>query len=297
MSSHPSPSDTFETARPVLVRAAYGMLGSWADAEDVVQDTWLRWSRVDAEGIRDPRSYLLRATHRQALNRLRAERARREAYVGPWLPEVLVSGDDPAAEATDRADRADQLTLAMLVVLETLTPEERCAFLLREVFEVPYAEIAATLDRSEAAARQLVHRAREHVREGRPRFPADAATQRRVTSAFVAASLSGDTATLASMLAPDAVALSDGGGKVRAAINPIQGADRVARFMAGVARTYTRDAPGDVFSPAYVNGVLGMVGEHEGSLTFVAVLDVAGGLVRAVHLVVNPDKLARMRRT
>lgn len=297
MSSSPSPSDTFEAYRPVLVRAAYGMLGSWADAEDVVQEAWLRWSRVDTDGVRNPRAYLLRATHRLALNRLRTERARRETYVGPWLPELVVSRDDPAGSVTDRAERAEQLTLALLVVLETLSPEERCAFLLRETFEVPYTEIAATLDRSEPAVRQLVHRAREHVRHGRPRFPADAATQERVTSAFVAASRSGDISTLASLLAPEAVALSDGGGKVRAAINAIRGADRVARFMAGVTRIYTTEAPGDVLSPAYVNGVFGMVGEHEGRLTFVAVLDIAGGLVRGVHLVVNPDKLARMRRT
>jgi len=272
------------------------MLGSWADAEDVVQETWLRWSRVDTDGVRDARSYLLRATHRQALNRLRAERARRETYVGPWLPELLVSPDDPAADATDRAERAEQLTLALLVVLETLSPEERCAFLLREVFDVPYTDIGATLDRSEPAVRQLVHRAREHVREGRPRFPADAATQRRVTDAFVAASLSGDTATLASLLAPDAVALSDGGGRVRAAINPIYGADRVARFMAGIGNTFAREATGDVLSPAYVNGVLGIVAEREGRLTLVGVLDVADGLVHAVHVMVNPEKLARVRR-
>lgn len=297
MSYSPSPSDAFEACRPLLVRGAYGMLGSWADAEDVVQETWLRWSRVDADGVRDPRAYLLRATHRLALNRLRAERARRESYVGPWLPELVVSQDDPAGDVTDRAERVEQLSMALLVVLETLSPEERAAFLLRETFEVPYAEIAATLDRSEPAVRQLVHRARERVREGRPRFPADAATQERVTSAFVAASLSGDTAALTSLLAPEAVALSDGGGKVRAAINPIEGADRVARFMAGVARIYSAEAPGDVLSPAYVNGVFGMVGEHDGRLTFVAALDIADGLVRAVHLVVNPDKLARMRRT
>ena len=297
MSSPRSPSETFEAQRPVLVRAAYGMLGSWADAEDVVQETWLRWSRVDTGGVRDPRSYLLRATHRQALNRLRAERARRETYVGPWLPELLVSEDDPAAAATDRAEQAEQLTLALLVVLETLSPEERCAYLLREVFDVPYAEIAGSLDRSEPAVRQLVHRAREHVREGRPRFPADAATHRRVTSAFAAASLSGDTSTLVSLLAPEAVALSDGGGKVRAAINPIRGADRVARFMAGLGRTYAREAPGDVLSPAFVNGVPGMVGEHDGQLTFVAALDVAGGRVHAVHILVNPEKLARVRRS
>ena len=297
MSSSPSPSDTFEAFRPALVRAAHGMLGSWADAEDVVQEVWLRWSRVDTDGVRDPRAYLLRAAHRLALNRLRSERARRESYIGPWLPELLVSPDDPARDVTDRADRAEQLTLALLVVLETLSPEERCAFLLREIFDVAYSDIAATLDRSEPAVRQLVHRAREHVRAGRPRFPTDAATQERITSAFVAASMSGDTSTLVSLLAPEAVALSDGGGRVRAAINPIRGADRVARLMAGVARIYSTEAPGDVLSPAYVNGVYGMVAEHEGRLTFVAVLDIADGLVRGVHLVVNPDKLARMRRT
>lgn len=295
MSSHPSPSETFEALRAELVRAAYGMLGSMADAEDVVQETWLRWSRVDTDEVRDPRAYLLRAVHRQALNRLRTERARRESYVGPWLPEPLVSRDDPAREVTDRAERAEQLTLAMLVVLETLSPEERCAFLLRDVFDVGYADIAATLDRTEAAVRQLVHRARLRVREGRPRFPADTATQERLTSAFLAASLSGDTSTLVKLLAPDAVALSDGGGQVRAAVNPITGADRVARFMAGVAARFAAEAADQTVSLASVNGVLGVVGERAGDLTFVAVLDIADGLVRAVHLVVSPEKLARVR--
>ncbi|MBO0745295.1 MAG: RNA polymerase sigma factor SigJ [Candidatus Dormibacteraeota bacterium] len=296
MSSRRSPSETFEAYRPVLVRAAYGMLGSWADAEDVVQETWLRWSRVDTDGVRDARAYLLRATHRQALNRLRAERTRRETYVGPWLPEPLVSRDDPALAVTERAERAERLTLALLVVLETLSPEERCAFLLREVFDAPYAEIAATLERTEPATRQLVHRARERVRQGRPRFPADRATQERVTSAFVEATLSGDTTTLTSLLAPGAVALSDGGGKVLAARNPIRGADRVARFMAGLGRTLATEGGGETMTPAYVNGVLGVVGEHEGRLTFVGVLDVADGLIRAVHIVVNPEKLAHVRR-
>lgn len=286
----------FEACRPDLVRAAYGMLGSWADAEDVVQETWLRWSRVDIDGIREPRAYLLRAAHRQALNRLRTERARRETYVGPWLPEPLISRDDPAQKVTDRAEQAEQLTLALMVVLETLSPEERCAFLLHEVFETPYAEVAATLERSEPAVRQLVHRARERVREGRPRFPTDAVMQERLTSAFVAASLSGDTSTLAGLLAPDAVALSDGGGRVLAAVNPIRGADRVARFMIGIAARYQQQAAGEVLTPAYVNGVLGLVGEREGQITFAGVLDIADGLVRAVHVVVNPDKLAHARR-
>lgn len=297
MSSHPSPSDVFEVCRPELVRAAYGMLGSWADADDAVQETWLRWSRVDADDVRDPRAYLLRAVHRQALNRLRAVRSRRETYIGPWLPEPLISREDPAREVTDRAERAEQLTLALLVVLETLSPEERCAYLLHEVFEAPYPEIAATLDRSQPAVRQLVHRAREHVRAGRPRFDADAATQERITAAFVAASLSGDTSALAGMLAPDAVALSDGGGKVRAAVNPIQGADRVARFMAGIANRYAQDTGAGTLSMAYVNGVPGLIGEQEGELTFVGVLDLAGGLIHAVHILVNPEKLTHVRRT
>ncbi|MBO0702583.1 MAG: RNA polymerase sigma factor SigJ [Candidatus Dormibacteraeota bacterium] len=290
-----SPSEAFESCRLDLQRAAYAMLGSWADAEDVVQDTWVRWSRVDTDGVRDARSYLLRATHRQALNRLRQERTRRETYIGPWLPEPLVGTQDPGGEVSDRAERSERLTLALLLVLERLSPEERCAFLLREVFDAPYGEIAATLDRSEPAVRQLVHRAREHVRAGRPRFPTDAATQKRVTSAFLEATLSGDTATLASLLAPDVVALSDGGGKVLAARNPIYGADRVARFMTGLGRAYGEQAEKEMLRPAYINGVPGVVGERDGRLALIGVLDVAGGVVGAVHILVNPEKLARVR--
>ncbi|MGH7910877.1 MAG: sigma factor-like helix-turn-helix DNA-binding protein [Candidatus Dormibacteraceae bacterium] len=213
------------------------------------------------------------------------------AYVGPWLPEPLVSDEDPARRITDRAEHAEQLTMAMLVVLEALSPEERCAFILREVFGIGYGEIASTLDRSEAAVRQIVHRAREHVRTRRPRFEADGETQRRVTRAFVAASLSGDTSALLALLAPDAVALSDGGGIVTAAINPIRGAGRVARFMAGIG---TR-ASGERFSSAYVNGVFGAVGERDGRVTTVGVLDIVDGLVAGVYVIVNPDKLRHVR--
>ena len=228
-----SDADVFEAHRDLMFAVAYRMLGTITDAEDAVQDAWLRWSARTATQVADPRAYLARIAVNTALNRLRAVRARREAYVGPWLPEPLLTetGPDPA----DRAELAESVSMAMLVVLESLTPDERAVFVLREVFGFSHAEIAAALGRPDAAVRQLAHRAREHVQARRPRFDVDWNQQREVTDRFLAAAAGGDIEGLVSVLAPSVTLLSDGGGKTRAALRPITGAAKVARFIAGIA--------------------------------------------------------------
>lgn len=214
----------------MLVGAAYRVVGSVVDAEDVVQEAWLRWSAADREEVRDVRAYLIRITTRLALNRLRQQKARREQYVGPWLPEPMLSTraeDDPAAIA----EIADSVSMAMLVVLETLSPLERAAFVLREVFDLSFAEIATTLDRSESAVRQLAHRARGHVHARQPRHTVDKARHNEVTTQFLTAAWSGDLTQVVSLLAPDVELVSDGGGKKKAALRPLLGSDKVARWL------------------------------------------------------------------
>ncbi len=283
--------EEFAAHRRLLFSVAYDVLGSVADAEDVVQETWLRWSRVDVGEVRDPRAYLVQVTTRQALNRLRADRARRETYVGPWLPEPLVAEDDPAAEVVDAAARAESVSLAVLVVLETLSPLERAVFVLREVFGMSHEEVARSVERSPAAVRQIAHRAREHVQARRPRFDSDAAEQRRVTAEFLRACTAGDLDALLGMLAPDVVLTSDGGGRTHAALRPIRGADKVARFLVAV----TADASGGgVPRFARVNGEIGVVGEQDGTTTWVGLLGVVDGRISQVFAVLNPDKLAHL---
>jgi RNA polymerase sigma-70 factor (ECF subfamily) len=220
----------FAEHRSVLVGAAYRVVGSVSDAEDVVQEAWLRWTRVDHDEVRDVRAYLIRITTRLALNRLREQKARREQYVGPWLPEPVATDDDPEAAA----ELADSVSMAMLVVLETLSPLERATFVLREVFDLPYDEIADTLGRSETAVRQLAHRAREHVHARQPRHHVDKARHDEVTMRFMQAAGSGDFDQVVALLAPDAVLISDGGGKKKAALRPIHGADKIARWLFAV---------------------------------------------------------------
>ena len=233
-----TPPDTrdavFTAHRARLVGVAYRLLGSVGDAEDVVQEAWLRWARVDTATVADPLAFLVRTVSRLALDRLRRIAARRETYVGPWLPEPVLTGgpDDPAAEA----ERASSVSMAMLVVLETLTPLERTVFVLHEAFAYSYAEIAEIVDRSPAAVRQLAHRAREHVAARRPRFAADPAVRRTATERFLRASLEGDLAALLELLAPDATLWADGGGKAKAPLRPIHGADKIARFFVGDQR-------------------------------------------------------------
>ena len=252
-----SDAEAFEAHRDLMFSLAYRMLGTITDAEDAVQDAWLRWSAAPRSQVTDQRAYLARIAVNTALNRLRSARARREAYVGPWLPEPLLTetGPDPA----ERAEQAESVSMAMLVVLESLTPDERAVFVLREVFGFSHAEIGAALGRPDAAVRQLAHRAREHVQARRPRFDVDWNQQREVTDRFLAAAAGGDIEGLVSVLAPNVTLLTDGGGKTRAALRPINGAAKVARFMAGIAtRPYMgTDISSMSIDAAEINGAPG----------------------------------------
>src|SRR4051812_6959172 len=225
--------DAFASHRRLLFTVAYEMLGSAADAEDVVQETWLRWADVDQAEVRHPRAYLVRMVTRQALDRLRSVSRRREEYVGDWLPEPLLTSPDVA----DDAEFAENVSIAMLTVLETLGPAERAVFVLREVFETPYHEIAEAVGKTPAAVRQIAHRAREHVAARRPRAQVSPAEQEVVVERFLAAVRNGDVQGLLDVLAPDVVVVSDGGGVVAAALRPIEGASRVAAFLGSLART------------------------------------------------------------
>lgn len=282
--------EVFAEHRRVLVGAAYRILGSLADADDVVQETWLRWSRVDLADVREHRAYLLRITSRLALNRLREQRRRREQYVGPWLPEPVADLSAVGADAS--VELAESVSMAMLVVLETLSPLERAAFVLREVFEVPFAEIAESLDRTEAAVRQLVHRARAHVRERTPRHTVDPDTHRAVTTQFLESVQSGAIEAVVRLMAPDVELISDGGGKRRAALQPIHGADKILRFLAGVmARP---DTPTGDVRITDVNGLPAVVLLADGEVDTVGMVELADGLVRRMYVIRNPDKLTRI---
>jgi RNA polymerase sigma-70 factor (TIGR02957 family) len=286
-----SPETTFTDHRPLLVAVAYRMLGSVGDAEDVVQEAWLRWARVDTATVADPAGFLVRTVSRLALDRMRRIAARKETYVGPWLPEpVLTAGPDPAEET----ERADSVSLAMLVVLETLSPLERTVFVLHEAFAYSYGEIADILDRSPAAVRQLAHRAREHVAARRPRFGGDATTRRAVTERFLAATLSGDLTALMELLAPEAVLWSDGGGKFKAPLRPIHGADKIARFFVGVGPDAL--APGYAVEFAEVNGAPAVVLVDAAGPVAVMQVDLdEAGRISDVRMMGNPDKLSGLR--
>lgn len=285
----------FATHRQVLVGAAYRVVGSVVDAEDVVQEAWLRWSAADREEVRDVRAYLIRIATRLALNRLRQQKTRREQYVGPWLPEPLVTApaaDDPAAVA----EVADSVSMAMLVVLETLSPLERATFVLREVFDLPFAEIAETLGRSEAAVRQLAHRAREHVHARQPRHTVDRARHTEVTNQFLAAAWSGDFDQMVSLLAPDVVLVSDGGGKKKAALRPLHGADTIARWLMGILAP-DKAAYNFEVRMMEVNGELTFVaydGDEVDSIGFVELSD--AGVISQIYVIRNPSKLTSLPR-
>ena len=273
----------FDEHRAVLVGAAYRVVGSVSDAEDVVQEAWLRWAGIEHEDIRDNRAYLIRITTRLALNRLREQKARREQYVGPWLPEPIAASDGPEAAV----ELADSVSMAMLVVLETLSPLERATFVLREVFDLPYDEIAETLGRSESAVRQLAHRAREHVHARQPRHHVDKARHNELTLRFMQAAGSGDFDQVVSLLAPDAVLISDGGGKKRAALRPIHGAEKIARWLFGVLAAN----PAFEIRMATLNGDTAFIAYFEDEPDTVAFLESADGLISELYLIRNPDKL------
>jgi RNA polymerase sigma-70 factor, ECF subfamily len=282
--------DPFQQHRGLLFTVAYEMLGSVADAEDVVQDTWLRWSAADRGDVAEPKAYLVRIATRLALNRLRTLRTRRETYVGPWLPEPLLTGPDAARPV----ELAEDVSMAMLVVLETLTPIERAVFVLREVFGFPYAEIATSLDRSEASVRQVAHRAREHVQARRPRFDPDPGQRAEVTERFLRACFEGDLTALLEVLAPDVVMTNDGGGKARAALRPVFGADRVARFILGIRARGELD--GFRFEAVELNGEPGFVGRVGDRVELAALVQIAAGRVTGLLSFQNPDRRAGLRR-
>ncbi|MEU6829838.1 RNA polymerase sigma-70 factor [Nocardia beijingensis] len=278
----------FVAHRNLLFTVAYEMLGSAADAEDVLQETWLRWAGVDLGTVQDQRAYLVRIVTRQSLDRLRTLGRRKEFYVGPWLPEPLLTAPDVAEDV----ELADNVSMAMLLVLETLTPIERAVFVLREVFDLSYDEIADAVDRSPAAVRQLAYRARAHVAARRPRGVVSAAETRDALAAFQRAIDTGDLRHLLDILAPDVVLLGDGGGVVQATLAPVLGADNVARTLtAGLDRLAAVSR-----QPALVNGYPALILRRDGEIDTVLALRIDDGLVTGLYAVRNPEKLSRMQR-
>ncbi len=277
--------DAFARHRSLLFTVAYEMLGSAADAEDVVQETWLRWADVDHAAVRDPRAYLVRIVTRQALNRLRSLARRREEYVGVWLPEPLLTSPDVAADV----ELAESLSIAMLTVLETLAPAERAVFVLREVFDTPYEEIAEAVGKSPAAVRQIAHRARDHVAARRPRMPVSTTEHQMAVDRFLAAIRDGDLQGLLDVLAPDVVVVSDGGGLVAAARRPIEGAERVAGLMIRGFRSANFEA-----KALWLNGSPAFRIDIGGAVISAVSLVVENGRITRIYAVFNPHKLARL---
>ncbi|MFI6335275.1 RNA polymerase sigma-70 factor [Streptomyces sp. NPDC050535] len=287
--AHDTVTDVFEEHRPVLMGVAYRMLGRVADAEDVVQEAWLRWSGADRSEVREPRGYLVRVATRLAIDRLRQLGSRKEAYVGPWLPEPYATDfGDTVPDTAERAVLADSVSLAVLVVLESLSPLERAVFVLREAFGFPYAEIAAILDRGEPAVRQLAGRARRHVDERRPRYEVDPAERRELTERFLAAATEGDLASLMSLLAPDVRLIGDSGGLSKAPSRVIESADKVGRFLNGVARKGVTDVS---FRFLELNGGIAILILSGGKPDSVFQLDVGDGRIQRVYVMRNPEKL------
>lgn len=284
----PEPAAAFDPLRPKLVRVAYRMLGSVADAEDVVQEAFIRWMAADRSQVREPEAYLRQVVARLALDALKSARRRRETYVGPWLPEPLV--EDVEAEAA-----ADDVTLPLMLVLERLSPLERAAFLLHDVFGVAFDEIAETLGRDAAACRQLASRARAHVRQERPRFAAPKARGLEIATAFYAASRSGDISGLRAMLSDDIVFRSDGGGKQRAALRPLVGVDEVMMLQARLASVFEQSAS-RLVRYAYIDGLPGFVSIEPGGVLQTTALQIEDGRIVAIYVVRNPDKLRHLAR-
>ncbi|MGX5769179.1 RNA polymerase sigma-70 factor [Microbacterium trichothecenolyticum] len=280
--------DPFVTHRSLLFTVAYEMLGSAADAEDVLQESWLRWAAVDRDTVQEPRAYLVRIVTRQALNHLRAVSRRREEYVGEWLPEPLLTSPDVAEDV----ELAENLSIAMLTVLETLGTAERAVFVLREVFDVPYDEIADAVGKTPAAVRQIAHRAKDHVAARRPRVAVGPTEHEEVVERLVVALNSGDLQGLMDVLAPDVVSVADGGGKVRgAARRPIVGAEKLARYLVGGMAKVEGEL---VASSTWVNGQPGVRMELDGVLVGVVSLTVVDGRITQVYSIANPEKLGRV---
>ena len=284
------PTAPFAQNRRLLFTVAYEMLGAAADAEDVVQETWLRWSAADRSDVVEPRAYLVRITTRLALNRLRTLQRSRETYVGPWLPDPILTSPDAALPV----ERAEEVSLAVLVVLETLSPLERAVFVLREVFDLPYQEVAEVLDRDVAAVRQLAHRAREHVRARRPRYTPAGPQHAEATERFLTACFTGDVAGVLAALAPEVELVTDGGGVVRAARRIIRGADKVSRALVA----FTRDASVRRMEwlPVEINGALGTLALLDGVPAMATAAEYDGDRLARVMVFRNPARLAGLRR-
>jgi RNA polymerase sigma-70 factor (TIGR02957 family) len=282
-------TEAFLAHRNLLFTVAYEMLGSAADAEDVLQETWLRWAGVGLGTVRDQRAYLVRIATRQALARLRTLGRRRESYFGSWLPEPLLTAPDVAEDV----ELADSVSMAMMLVLETLAPTERAVFVLREVFDLGYDEIAEAVDKSPAAVRQIAHRARAHVAARRPRGVVSPAETRDALDAFQRAAETGDLQSLLDILAPDVVFLADGGGVKQAVLRPIVGADKVARLLAtGLGRI----AAAASLQPAQVNGYPALILRLDGEIDTVVTVRIDAGLVTGLYAMRNPEKLSHMER-
>jgi RNA polymerase sigma-70 factor (ECF subfamily) len=282
-------TEAFLAHRNLLFTVAYEMLGSAADAEDVLQETWLRWVGVDLGVVRDQRAYLVKITTRQALGRLRTLGRRRESYVGPWLPEPLLTSPDVAEDV----ELADSVSMAMLLVLETLAPTERAVFVLRDVFDLSYDEIAEAVDKTPAAVRQIAHRARVHVAARRPREVVSPAATRGALEAFRRATETGDVQGLLDILAPDVVLVGDGGGLKQAVPRPVVGADKVARLLAaGMGKV----ASAVSLHPAHVNGYPALIVRMDGELDTVVGIRMEDGLITGLYAVRNPEKLSHMDR-
>jgi RNA polymerase sigma-70 factor (ECF subfamily) len=277
-------TEAFVAHRSLLFTVAYEMLGSAADAEDVLQETWLRWADVDHGTVRDPRAFLVRITTRQALTRLRTLRRRRESYVGPWLPEPLLTAPDVAEDI----ELADSVSMAMLLVLETLSPTERAVFVLRDVFDLGYDEIAQAVDKTPAAVRQIAHRARAHVAARRPREVVSPARTRSVLAAFRQAVETGDLRRLLDVMAPDVVLLTDGGGVVQAALEPVVGAEAVVGVLSRLRSATLR--------PVQVNGHPALIVRAGGEADTVVAVRLEGGVITGLYAVRNPEKLSRIGR-
>lgn len=279
-----NPSGEFEQNRAVLTDLAYRMLGQLADAEDVVQEAWLRWSVIDHSTIGDPRAFLLRVVTRLAIDRARRARTRRENYIGPWLPEPLLTQPDVA----EVSELGGSISIALLVVLETLSPLERAVFVLREAFGFTHSEIATITGRTEASVRQVAHRAREHVQERRPRFDADPHVCARVTDQFLKACQGGDIDRLLSVLAPDVMFVGDSGGIGRAPRHPIHGADKVARFLVALRNTPVPDVGVELVT---VNRALAILVKSGDKPMAVFAFNICDGLIQNIYAIANPEKL------
>ncbi|MET7604460.1 RNA polymerase sigma-70 factor [Streptomyces avermitilis] len=281
-------TEAFVAHRNLLFTVAYEMLGSAADAEDVLQETWLRWAGVDLGTVRDQRAYLVRITTRQALSRLRTLGRRKESYVGPWLPEPLLTAPDVAEDV----ELADSVSMAMLLVLETLTPTERAVFVLREVFDLGYDEIAEAVDKSPAAVRQIAHRARAHVAARRPRGVVSPTETQGALDAFRRAAETGDLQSLLDILAPDVVFLGDGGGVKQAVLRPVVGAEKVGRLLAAGLGRITASS----LRPAQVNACPALILRLDGAVDTVMAVRIDDGLITGFYAVRNPEKLSHMQR-